>query len=760
MHSFFAPLVADLRPQGRGWAATSLARSMRQVTLGMIAVWQVVMILAAAVSLGWSAWPLMALQAALAMVAILALSRFPAMPVWPMSVAMAYLGLAAYVCSGDLASVLVFAACWQVNFAICAIGLTLLRPAAVPVAMIVAVSISCGLRIMVPAWGLDLPITIVVTQASIILALRYGLPPLFALAHRTDREEQLSAEALERAEVAQRTSLQVAEEARVLHDTAINTLGAIANGGAGIASAERVQRQCRNDLVVLSDLQSARSEPQSPAQILVEALQESWVPIRRTGASDDDIVEAVADTDVRSVAGFAGALSEALTNAAKHSGAPVIEVLVEIDQTSLVIEVRDNGVGFDADTVRTRGLAHSVQERAAEHGFTVQIDSALGSGTRVTLSLPLSRDLPHAEGPADTSARVEHTIRSLLQRGALLWAGGVTVVSVILTVTNSANHTLSAAVMIAIMVGVTAGAGLAATDRRSGWIIAILMIAPSAIYFCAAVTTGFGSVNAMHWQALAPTAPFVLLISRRAGRGRVVVATVLWIATAIGIMLLGLPATVDAYAIVAIAVAVGLGFAVVWDRFQYAVAQLCTDLAASSQRVFWADLEVDAAQAAQRTYLRWIDTGLDPAIRLMRELVDGTRDAQGGATRVACGHEERYLRQVIQVGPELMHLGQSVFPAMRLAHDRGIDLTLRLGDHDAADRAAADDIASEISAVIDASTPADRIVVSLFPVHEGLQLTLVRVTGAHIEDATELGQASPAADPLMTQVMYPLTLAA
>lgn len=761
MHTLFAPLFADLRPQGAGWAATSLARSIRRVTLGMIAVWQIVMVLAAAVSIGWSAWPLMTLNALLAGVAVLALSRFSALPVWPMSIAMAYLGLAAYVSSGDLASVLVFAACWQVNFATCAIGLTLLGRAAVPVAMVVAVSISAGLTVMVPGWGFDLPVTIVVTQTSIILALRFGLPPLFALAHRTDHEEQLSAEAIERAEVAHRTSLQIAEEARVLHDTAINTLGAIANGGASIANTEQVQRQCRNDLAVLTELQSARSEPQPSAQLLVEALQGSWTPIRRAGAPDGDIVDAVADMDVRTVAGFAGALREALTNASKHSGAPFIDVFVAVDEASLTIEVRDRGVGFDPSAVRTRGLTRSVQERAEELGFAVHIDSAPGSGTRVVLSLSLAGEAERATEPIDSSDRVERTIRSLLQRGALLWAGGVTVVSVILTASNSANHTLSAAVMIAIMVGATLMAGLAARDRHGQWIIVILVLAPSAIFLCAAVTTGFGSVNAMHWQALAPTAPFVLLISRRVGRGSAVAATVLWIGTALGIMILGLPATVDAYAIVAVAIAVGLGFAVVWDRFQYAVAQLCTDSAASSQRVFWANLEAKAAQAAQRTYLRWIDTGLEPTIQLMRELVDGRRDAQVRATRVACGHEERYLRQVIQVGPELVHLGQSVFPTMRLAHDRGIDLTLRLGDQDAADRASADDIADELTAVIESSTPADRIVASLFPVREGLQLTMVRLPGALSGGSAQMGQSPQSAeDPLTLQYLFPLPRAA
>ncbi len=751
MHALLAPLVADLRPREGGWASASLVESIRQVVLGMVAVWQGLMVLAAWVSEGAAAWPLIAACAGLGIVAVLAISAVPAIPVWPMPIAMVYLALHAYLSSGDLDSVLVFAACWQINFAGCAFGLTLLRPFVVPVVLAVAASVSISILVALPQWGADLPVSIIVTQTSIILALRYGLPPLFALARRTDLEERRSALAVERAEIAQRANRQIAEEARVLHDTAVNTLGAIANGGAGTADPERVRIQCARDLAVLEELRSDRAAPARDGGPLGGALAASWIPVRRTGPSDAELAAAVAAEDPRAVAGFAGAVREALTNAAKHSGAPELEVAIAVDARALTVEVRDRGVGFDPGSVQMRGLAHSVQERADEHGFSARVESTPRRGARVVLVLPFGRPADTPETDAESAVRVERTIRGMLRRAALLWAVGVTTVSVILSVSNPVNHTIFAVILVAVMAGCCVWGRLVPEASHPRWTGVLLALAPSAIFVCAALNSEFGSAQAVHWQALAPTAPFVLLLSRRDLRRTIWPATTLWVVTVAAILLLGLPLSADAMAIVVLAAVVGLGFGLVWDRFQAAVDRLCTDTAASEQRTFRANLETRAARAAQRTYLRWMDTGLEPAMRVLRDIVEARRSAQQGETRADCATEELYLRQVIQIDPQLTHLGPSVFPAMRRAHDRGIALTLRLGDQDAADRETGQAIAQEMIAVIDDSSADDRVTATLFPVSEGLQLTLVRTPERVL---TAAGDLPGAGGPVMVQRMF------
>jgi signal transduction histidine kinase len=81
---------------------------------------------------------------------------------------------------------------------------------------------------------------------------------------------------------------------------------------------------------------------------------------------------------------------EALQNALRHAEAEHIEVRLEDGTGALVLSVADDGRGFDpaARAVRGRRLGlTSMEERAAELGGTLVIESAEGEGTRVRLEV-------------------------------------------------------------------------------------------------------------------------------------------------------------------------------------------------------------------------------------------------------------------------------------------------------------------------------------------------------------------------------------
>ncbi len=94
-------------------------------------------------------------------------------------------------------------------------------------------------------------------------------------------------------------------------------------------------------------------------------------------------------------------IDEAVTNARKHARkAPIHVTMVKRDHT-LVATIRDEGPGFDVDQVlgsyenrASLGL-QNMRDRAMLIGGELRIDSAPGSGTRVTLLVPLSA--PSAE---------------------------------------------------------------------------------------------------------------------------------------------------------------------------------------------------------------------------------------------------------------------------------------------------------------------------------------------------------------------------
>jgi two-component system, NarL family, sensor kinase len=82
-------------------------------------------------------------------------------------------------------------------------------------------------------------------------------------------------------------------------------------------------------------------------------------------------------------------ITEAMTNAARHSGATRIEVELSLAEgTGLQIEVRDDGVGPDIGWQPGIGLM-SMRERAAELGGSCQAGPDPAGGGRVTVLLPL-----------------------------------------------------------------------------------------------------------------------------------------------------------------------------------------------------------------------------------------------------------------------------------------------------------------------------------------------------------------------------------
>ncbi|MCZ6457269.1 MAG: ATP-binding protein, partial [Actinobacteria bacterium] len=82
--------------------------------------------------------------------------------------------------------------------------------------------------------------------------------------------------------------------------------------------------------------------------------------------------------------------AEAMANAARHSGSSTIDLYAEVRPDGVQINVRDRGRGFDAATVGSGGMAHSIIGRVTEAGGTADIKTAPNRGTDVSLFLPMS----------------------------------------------------------------------------------------------------------------------------------------------------------------------------------------------------------------------------------------------------------------------------------------------------------------------------------------------------------------------------------
>jgi signal transduction histidine kinase len=63
-----------------------------------------------------------------------------------------------------------------------------------------------------------------------------------------------------------------------------------------------------------------------------------------------------------------------------------------------ILEIRDNGVGFDPQELARVGFGlHSLRERATQVGGRLTIDSAVGQGTSLRLEVPLTQVAAQSE---------------------------------------------------------------------------------------------------------------------------------------------------------------------------------------------------------------------------------------------------------------------------------------------------------------------------------------------------------------------------
>jgi two-component system sensor histidine kinase DegS len=85
------------------------------------------------------------------------------------------------------------------------------------------------------------------------------------------------------------------------------------------------------------------------------------------------------------------AMQELVGNAARHSQGNIIKIQVDMGDSLIKLTVEDNGKGFDPDVINERsslGLK-LIKERVELLGGSLDIDSSLGKGSRIFLTVPV-----------------------------------------------------------------------------------------------------------------------------------------------------------------------------------------------------------------------------------------------------------------------------------------------------------------------------------------------------------------------------------
>ncbi len=180
-----------------------------------------------------------------------------------------------------------------------------------------------------------------------------------------------------------------ADVAAHLHDSVLQTLSLIQrrsdDPAAMVSLARRQERELRNWLFTEDGPGNPAGTPfrRSIAAAAAGVEETHHVPIEVVTVGDLDM------GDDERLASLVAAAREAMTNAARHSGASSIDVYAEVDEAKVEVFVRDTGTGFDPATVAEdrRGIADSIQGRLRRAGGWATIDTTEGEGTEVALGL-------------------------------------------------------------------------------------------------------------------------------------------------------------------------------------------------------------------------------------------------------------------------------------------------------------------------------------------------------------------------------------
>ena len=81
-------------------------------------------------------------------------------------------------------------------------------------------------------------------------------------------------------------------------------------------------------------------------------------------------------------------VQEALHNCEQHARATTVRVTLRVHGQALALSIQDDGVGFDAEAARGMGLL-GMQERIANLGGALNVESEPGRGTLIMVRLPL-----------------------------------------------------------------------------------------------------------------------------------------------------------------------------------------------------------------------------------------------------------------------------------------------------------------------------------------------------------------------------------
>lgn len=518
-----------------------------------------------------------------------------------------------------------------------------------------------------------------------------------------------------------------ADYSRTMHDTVVNTLTVVASGGAAVADHELVRRRCAADLATIADL----TEPTSPGlSRLDDVVASSQLPIVWVGMdapSRRQLESELTDTQVRALERI---VRELLRNVEQHADADRVTIEARRHGDFFEVVVTDDGRGFSPETTQGFGLAESVHRRAAEAGLEVDVSSTPGSGTRASVSCPLStgatvgRDVASARH-ADRSG--DDVARSLGYAGAWAWAAAIGFAGLILAVGGGAGiHGIGSSIVV---LGLSAVCYILCRDGRRltpGWAIVVAAVVPVAFALGFVGIDRGGDPNL--WPGIGISPLLVILLMAAPSRWYLVAATGALVVT--GALCAELWASTSDLAVIAIVnVVLHLAQMAGWVNFAIALVHVSERVSGARRRARESRSHRVSLAEARAVHERWLSEGVQAALDLLEELQEGRSDPMAPAVQQRAAQVTRELRQRLLLSPDLTHLGSWLAAAVDRSKRRGVHLELRLGDKDLPDAHHAAAVGGALLEAIDVLAPGSEVTVAYFGSGQESDLTIVGPTG-------------------------------
>ena len=461
---------------------------------------------------------------------------------------------------------------------------------------------------------------------------------------------------------------------RVLHDTVMNTLGAVARWDA--SDRNSVAARCAADLAIL---QRAEMGSADDPGVLLESV------VHRAHLLGIDIDLHAPDTGPALPPGVAPALEgaawETLNNTSKHVRDRRAFVDWSWDGRAGHLRVTDAGPGVDGLSW-THGGVESIVRRCEEAGVTARIRSSPDSGTVVDLVWTADRaGSGHQVVVHGVAAAPARPLDRLFAETLVQVCGVVVCVGMIATVALPGAVRWSSLAGVVAVLGVGCGAW-AVQHGHARWRV------PAVCYPALALLgtwfTGFGlegcsRVGSWWWGSLVGIAVGVAAILMD-GRGWVVVAAASGFAAGNALVAMGLgPATTACHPDVVIDTLVGVaGLAGLWAfrghltrTWEQAAEQQATLIRERSRAAVAAE-----AVRARRSMLGLARSVAEP---VLVGLAEGDLDPGDPAVRAWSARAEGTLRALAAVPvADAGGAGRSLMDLVLSAHDRGLELTLGL----------------------------------------------------------------------------------